>query len=66
MSIRAKMGSFLGLLAGGILSMFAKSPPGATADDFRRADFPASTQRLGVRFTERIRNAFRSKWLRKR
>jgi hypothetical protein len=63
MSVRAKMSSLLGLLAGAILSMFGKSPTKATADDFRRADFATSTQRLGVRFTERMRNIFRLAWL---
>ncbi|MHC4619652.1 MAG: hypothetical protein ACYTEQ_18045 [Planctomycetota bacterium] len=65
MSVRDKIGSFLGLLAGVILSMFGKSPARTTTDDLRRSDFETSTQRLGVRFTERIRNVFRFRWLRK-
>jgi hypothetical protein len=65
MSVRTKINSFLGLLAGGLLSIFGKSPAKPTAADFQRAEFKTSTQRLGIRFTERIRDVFRFKWLRK-
>lgn len=50
-------------MAGVILSLFGKSPAGPGADDLKRTDFPTSTQRLGIRFTEKIRDAFRGKWL---
>jgi len=65
MSVRTKIGSALGFLAGGLLSIFGKSPPKPTTADLQHADFKASTQRLGIRFTERIRNVFRFRWLRK-
>ena len=65
MAVRTKIGLFLGLLAGGLLSIFGKSPAGPTVDDLKRTEFKTSTQRLGIRFTERIRNVFRLKWLRK-
>jgi hypothetical protein len=32
----------------------------------QRAEFKTSTQRLGIRFTENIRDIFRLRWLRKR
>jgi len=64
MRFSTRISSVLGFAAGAILSLFGKSPAGAAADDLKRADFPTSTQRLGIRFTERIRNAFRGKWLR--
>ncbi len=35
-----------------------------TSEDLRRADFPTSTQRMGVRFSQRIRDTFRFRWLR--
>jgi hypothetical protein len=63
MHIRHKISSLLGLLAGGILSLFGKSPEKPGADDLKRADFKTSTQRLGVRFSEKIRDVFRFKWL---
>ncbi|MHC4395703.1 MAG: hypothetical protein ACYS1A_08610 [Planctomycetota bacterium] len=65
MSIRFKINSFLGVLAGGLLSIFGKSSTKSTADDFRQMEFTTSTQRLGVRFTERIRRVFRFRWLKK-
>jgi hypothetical protein len=62
---RSKLSSFLGFLAGGLLSLFGKSPAKPTTEDFRRMEFRTSTQRLGIRFTEKIRNVFRFKWIRK-
>jgi len=61
----AKINSLLGLLAGGLLSLFGKSPTRPTENDLKRAEFKTSTQRLGIRFTERIRRIFRFRWLRK-
>ena len=63
MRFRSKINSFLGLLASGLLSLFGKSPSKPTADDLKRADFKTSTQHVGVRFSEKIRNVFRFKWL---
>jgi len=57
-----KINSFLGLLAGGLLSLFGKSPPKPDVDDLKRADFKTSTQRLGIRFSEKIRDVFRFRW----
>jgi hypothetical protein len=65
MSVRNKISSLLGSLAGGVLSIFGKSPAKTTTDDLRQMDFKTSTQRLGVRFTEKIRQVFRFKWIRK-
>jgi hypothetical protein len=55
--------AFLGFLAAGILSLFGRPAPKPGPDDLKRADFAVSTQRLGIRFSEKIRNAFRFKWL---
>ncbi|MHC4154605.1 MAG: hypothetical protein ACYST6_06745 [Planctomycetota bacterium] len=63
MSGPTKIGSFLGLLAGWVLSVFSRSPAQPGKADLQRADFKTSTQRLGVRFTERIRGVFRFRWL---
>lgn len=65
MSVRTKIGSVLGLLAGGLLSVFGKKTIKPTAEDFKRIDFKTSTQRMGIRFTEKIRRVFRFKWIRK-
>jgi hypothetical protein len=65
MSTHSKKRRFYGLLAGGLLSIFGKSPAAPTANDLKRTDFKTSTQRLGIRFTERIRQVFRFRWIRK-
>jgi len=62
--VRKKISSWLGLIAGVVSALFGKSVK-PTTDDLRRAEFKTSTQRMGVRFTDKIRNVFRSRWLRK-
>ena len=61
---RRKRNSFFGLLAGGLLSLFGKTPGKTELADLQHADFTTSTQRLGVRFGEKIRDVFRFRWLR--
>ena len=63
MRFYTKINSFFGLLAAGLLSIFGKSPAKPAVDDLKQADFQTSTQRLGIRFSERIREVFRFKWL---
>jgi hypothetical protein len=63
MRFHTKINSFLGLLAAGLLSLFGKSPSKPAADDLKRADFKTSTQRLGIRFSKKIRDVFRFRWL---
>jgi hypothetical protein len=62
--VRRKMGSWLGLMASVASTLFGKSVKPAT-DDLQRAEFKTSTQRMGVRFTDKIRNVFRGRWLKK-
>ncbi len=54
----------LGLIAGLIPRLFRTALPEVTRADLKRQDYSISTQRLGVRFTERVRNAFRLRWIR--
>jgi hypothetical protein len=63
--MRKKIGSVLGLIAGAMLSLFGKSPAKPTAEDLGRMEFKTSTQRMGIRFTERIRDVFRFKWIKR-
>jgi len=63
MAIRTKIRCLLGLIAAGLLSVFGKLPPPEGSEDLRQAEFRTSTQRLGVRFTEKIRNVFRFRWI---
>ena len=39
--------------------------PKATSDDLRKHDYPLGTQRMGIRFTEYIRDTFRFRWLKR-
>lgn len=66
MSVRIKISSFLGLLAGILLAIFGKSRNKPTITDLKQAEFKTSTQRLGIRFTERIRDVFRFRWLKRK
>jgi len=65
MMVRAKTNSFLGLLAGRILSIFGKTHINPTQEDFRQMEFKTSTQRIGVSFTDKIRQIFRFRWMKK-
>ncbi len=54
-------------IAGGVFAIFgAKRLRQPKTDDLKHAEFKTSTQRLGVRFSERIRDIFRIKWTRKK
>ncbi len=55
---------WLGLAAGLLARLFRARLPEVTSEDLQRNDYSTSTQRMGVRFTERIRNAFRLRWIR--
>ena len=59
-----RAGSWLGSLAGRLICLFGriKKP---TIQDMAKKEFPTSTQRMGVRFGERIRGVFRHIWLKK-
>ena len=37
----------------------------ATTDDMKRMEFSTSTQKMGVSFTDRIRNVFRNRWVKR-
>lgn len=50
----------LGLLAGSIVLLLEKRPK---KFDPKNADFSTSVQRMGVHFSERIRNFWRKKWI---
>jgi hypothetical protein len=52
-------------LFGLITSIYSLFRPKATSNDLKRMEFSTSTQKLGISFTEKIRNVFRYKWMRK-
>jgi hypothetical protein len=65
MSLGDTINSFLAFVAGLVLAIFGKSPAKPTPSDLKQADFKTSTQQMGIRFTEKIRDAFRFRWLKK-
>jgi len=65
MAFRQKTNIVLGYIAGMLAAVFGAKTAKPTVEDLKKTEFGASTQRLGIRFTERIRDVFRFKWLRK-
>ena len=65
MSFRDKINSLLGFIAAALMSLFGRSSAEPNVDDLKRADFKTSTQGLGIRFNEKIRNVFRFKWIKR-
>jgi hypothetical protein len=62
---RSRKAVWLGCVAGLLSRLRLKRTPRMTSDDLRRHDYPISTQRMGIRFTERIRDTFRFHWLKR-
>lgn len=58
----ARRGKMLGLVAG-LASMFAPKAGKITPDELMKHDYRSSTQRMGVRFTTKVRDAFRRRWI---
>jgi len=54
----------LGLGAGLLVTIFGKSPRSHSVNELCKKDFHPNTQKIGLRFTERIRKVFRLQWLR--
>lgn len=54
----------LSLGAGLLLMLFGKNPRSHAPAELYRKDFHSNTQKMGLRFSERIRNVFRHRWLR--
>lgn len=59
-----RAGSWLGSLAGRLMCLFGRTKK-PTIQDMAKMEFPTGTQRMGVRFTERMRTVFRHIWLKK-
>lgn len=62
---RPQRGWWLGYLAAMVSRLSRRRRLPVRLADLKRHDFTLSTQRLGLRFTERIRAIFRYRWLRK-
>jgi len=62
---RKRTGSIRSWIAGLCAAIFHKRVEKPNVEDYRKVEFRVSTQRLGVRFTDRIRDVFRFRWIRK-
>jgi hypothetical protein len=58
-----KKHSRLGFLAG-LAALFGRRSK-TTVEDMRALEFKTSTRRIGLTFTDKIRDLFRHKWLKK-
>ncbi|MGA2322482.1 MAG: hypothetical protein ABSG22_01380 [Sedimentisphaerales bacterium] len=65
MVLHRKTNTVLGFLAGLLATVFGTKTAKPSVEDLKRAEFGTSTQKIGVRFTERIRDVFRFEWLKK-
>lgn len=54
----------LGFGAGLLMGMFCKNPKPHSSAELYKKDFHPNTQKMGLRFTNRMRNLWRPKWLR--
>jgi hypothetical protein len=61
-----KRSSRISFLAGTILEKLGKFSCKPTRADLEKIEFKTSTQRLGIRFTEKVRKIFRPRWLKKK
>ncbi len=55
----------LGAIAAKILLLFGRKPK-VSVEEAILSDFKTSTQKMGVSFTEKIRNVFRRRWIKRR
>ena len=58
--------SFLGLIAAGLMSVFGSRRIKHTTEDLKKAEFKASSQRLGIHFSDKIRDIFRFRWIKRK
>jgi len=62
----SRKSTLAGFWAGRVLGWFGKKRLHPTAKDVQNLDFSPNTQKIGVRFTESLRDFFRFRWLRGR
>jgi hypothetical protein len=62
---RSWKAAWLGYAVGLFSHLHIRRSPKITPDDLRKHDYPISTQKMGIRFTERIRDTFRFRWLKR-
>ena len=65
MILRNKKSSRLGLLAGLAIFFSGRGKKKTAVQDMQKLEFKTNTRRIGIRFTDKIRDIFRHKWLKK-
>jgi hypothetical protein len=55
----------ISFLLGVITAISSFFKPKATADDLKKMEFSSSSQRLGLWFSDKIRDIFRHRWIKK-
>jgi hypothetical protein len=66
MSIQSGKKKIAGFLAAIVMALRGGRHRKINSKDLRDADFKTSAQGMGVSFTEKIRDVFRHKWIKKR
>ena len=64
MAIRGKFGAGLGFIAAQCMRLFGRADKQGSETQ-KKLNFTTSGQRMGLRFTDKVRDRFRSMWLKK-
>jgi len=63
--MRENKNKLIAVLAGLVGSVWLLFKPKKKSDDFKKMEFSTSTQKMGVGFTDKIRDIFRGRWIKK-
>jgi len=63
---QSKKAGMLGAIASLLGGRFGRGNLPVRNKDIQNLDFPTSSQKMGVTFSEKIREVFRLRWIRKR
>ncbi|MBN1763928.1 MAG: hypothetical protein JW860_01620 [Sedimentisphaerales bacterium] len=62
-SMAGRQRNWRGLLSNLLLRWNLSARVRPTPENFRKIDHPANTRKIGLRFTEKLRDNFRPRWL---
>jgi hypothetical protein len=63
---QSKKAGWLGAIAGFLSGSFRRGKLPVRQKDIQTLDFPTSSQKMGLTFSEKVREVFRFRWIRKR
>jgi hypothetical protein len=52
------------IAAAWLVNRLCRKKPKSSPELFREKEFSANTQKMGIRFTDKLRSIFRKKWIR--